>query len=104
MPAGVVAAWAAVASVAVSAGSAIYQSQNQPDAPQIQDMAQAPQIQHKAGQVEAGTLDEALIGDEESLKRKKRSAKAKFKSDLLAGTPETSTGVTSNSGIQGVQI
>jgi hypothetical protein len=97
----VIAAWAAVASVAVSAGSAIYQNQNRPD--MGGEVPQA-QISDKTSEIEAGTVDEALIGDEDSLKRKKQSAKAKFKSDLLAGTTaDTSTGVTVGNG-GGVQI
>jgi hypothetical protein len=101
MAAGTIAAWAAVASVAVSAGSAIYQNQNKP----TQDMTPQAQIADKTGAIEAGTVDEALIGDEESLKRKKQSAKAKFKSDLLAeGTADTSTGLSSDVFGGGVQI
>lgn len=75
-----------------SAGASVYSSMQTPD------VAEQPQIKgettlDKSVAQEAEQLDEALIGDEDSERRRKKSAKEKFK------VPQLETGVES-----GVQI
>jgi len=87
---------------AVSAGASSYQS-SQVDTGG-DNRVEAPQMTDKTDKQKAEKLDAIEIGDEKSRKRKKQSAKTKFKTDLAK--PEKTTGVTIGEAgkVQGVQI
>jgi len=87
---------------AAALGATAYSSLNTPDIP---GAARTDSIADKTTPQQADQLDAAQIGDDESEKRKRKSAKEKFKIQR-DGTPEES-GVSLDSSTQkptGVQI